>query len=49
MPIGIGLGLDMTLFGIGTGFTPTVVSSILLENGTDFLLLENGDTLAKES
>ena len=44
-PFGFGLSIA-NLRGAGGGASPPAVTDgILLENGTDFLLLENGDYL----
>jgi len=44
-PFGFGLSMP-NLRGAGGGAAPPAVTDgILLENGTDFLLLENGDYL----
>jgi len=43
-PFGFGLSIA-NLRGVGGGAAPPVTDGILLENGIDFLLLENGDFL----
>jgi hypothetical protein len=43
-PFGFGFSLP-NIRKVGAAATPPVTTGILLENGVDFLLLENGDFL----
>ena len=49
MPLAIAIGIStVTTEFSGGGVAPVISTGFLLENGTDLILLENGDYLLQE-